>query len=230
MVEEKKTKKWFGKTLLIICSCLFLLMIIVGVTTDWEEELQAELDETETVLASTKKELSLANKELEDALTTISELEKLQSDLQNELTDTKGVVAELRIKLAETETELIKTQSDLRAANTSTQGSSADDLFSGITKVPDYTYQLGLQIGGIISANTLLDSKRQVANICKETTIPILTSLAQEYLKTVPQNEEKKLFYFAGYSLPMLNGQMVLDQNNIDCDISTPLNDLLQSM
>jgi len=67
----------------------------------------------------------------------------------------------------------------------------------------------------VIGVDTLLDhdTKHQSEQFCEEATIPVLTSLVQKYLKTIPENEEKKLFYFARYSTPLLNAQSLLRTN-----------------
>lgn len=97
-----------------------------------------------------------------------------------------------------------------------------------VAQSPDFTFRFGLQIGMLIGVNANSGSET-VTLICEDTTIPILKDLVEEYFDEEPEEEEAKLAYFAAYTMAVVNSQTILENNSIDCDISTPLSNVPSS-
>ncbi len=73
-------------------------------------------------------------------------------------------------------------------------------------------------------------SRSETATLmCEDTSIPILKDLVQEYFDEEPEEDEAKLAYFAAYTMTVVSTQSLLENNSIDCDISTPLSDARSS-
>ena len=210
-------KAWKVKTLLIICICLFSLMTL-SVSFDDETEAEIELREVKSELQKTKSELKRSK----------SDLTKTQSELKQVETD----FAESKANLTEAEIALVKTETKLVQAQSTTQSvpsvEDAEKIYEGLTNIPDYTYRAGLQIGMVLGAHVAFDAKT-AAVLCEETTIDILKSLTKEYFEPVPANEEKQLFYYSAFFSIQTNSQTMLNDNSMDCDVSTPLGNLLDA-
>lgn len=97
-----------------------------------------------------------------------------------------------------------------------------------VAKSPDFAYRFGLQIGMLIGVNAISGSETATL-MCEDTSIPTLKDLVQEYFDEEPEENEAKLAYFAAYTMTVVNSQSLLENNSIDCDISTPLSDARSS-
>ncbi|MYD46359.1 MAG: hypothetical protein F4W92_08410 [Gammaproteobacteria bacterium] len=204
----KPRRKWVGKTLLIICSLLFILTIISIIASD-ELELLNEMDEVKAELSKTKQDLNQSDRELIQA--------------KQELTQAKE-------ELKETNQALVNALQENRIVEPEPASEPIRQDWEGVGNIPDFTYKVGYQIGLVVGLSNAGDQYKAAATLfCKETTVSILKEETKKYLQETPDGENDRILYFAGYLSSTFNAQTILNNVSIDCDISTPLSEVYDS-